>query len=311
MEVPMTNALKLRYSPDVPHPPVEFSREDSSLAEAATSLWADVTRHGLESHVAELEVLGYTVVPPGKVAPAGFAQTLLQTVLDVYERRHGRQLDVGATTDMNDPASSLGVHLAYLLLEDPIFQQAVLNPVVLTLADYMLGRNCVVYDCVSLIKGPGGPDLAVHCDNVMVSSPFPPHDLVCNFTWALTDYSEENGALFMIPGSHKQYRHPRSGEGLDDRIIVTAPAGSLIVWTGRTWHGALSRTAPGVRVNLITAMCRPFIRPQEPYREDVEQELLERNDPRLARLLGQHINYGWREEGPQGEPLPAGRHAYD
>ena len=57
----MPNALKLRYSPDLPHPPVEFSQEDPSLALAATALWADVKRKGLEPHIAELEVLGYTV----------------------------------------------------------------------------------------------------------------------------------------------------------------------------------------------------------------------------------------------------------
>ena len=73
----------------------------------------------------------------------------------------------------------------------------------------------------------------------------------------------------------------------------------------------MARTAPGVRVNLITAMCRPYIRPQEPYREDVDQELLDRNDPRLAILLGQQINLGWREEGPMGGAIPTGRHVYD
>lgn len=307
----MANALKLRYSPDIPHPPVEFSQEDSSLAAASTSLWEQVKRHNLQENIAEIEVLGYTVIPPEKVAPPGFTEKILEAISAVYERRFGKRLDITDTGDLQDQASSLGINLAYLLLEDPVFQEAVLNPVVLTLADYLLGRNCIIYDCVSLIKGPGGPDLSVHCDNVMVSSPFPPHDLVCNFTWALTEYSRENGALFMIPGSHKQYRHPKPGEGLDDKCIINARPGSLIVWTGRTWHGALSRTAPGIRVNLITAMCRPFIRPQEPYREDVEQELLDRNDPRLASLLGQHMNYGWREEGPQGEPLPAGRHVYD
>ena len=189
-------------------------------------------------------------------------------MLAVYERRHGRPLDLGGSPDMDNPASSMGVHLSYLLFEDPVFQQAVLNPAVLTLVDYMLGRNCILKNCLSLLKGPGGPDLSVHCDNGRVSSPFPPHDITCNFTWALTDYSAENGALFMIPGSHKQYRHPKPGEGLEDKAIIECPAGSLIAWTGRTWHGAVARTAPGVRVNLITAMCRPYIRPQEPYREE-------------------------------------------
>jgi ectoine hydroxylase-related dioxygenase (phytanoyl-CoA dioxygenase family) len=305
------NALKLRYAPDLNHAPVEFSQEESSLAGATTSLWSDIQRQGLESHVAELEVLGYAIIPPEKVAPPGFADELLDAVLRVYERRHGRTIDVKNTRAFDGPASSMGIHLAYLLFEDPAFQQAVLNPVVLTLADYMLGKNCILKNCLSLLKGPGGPDLSVHCDNGRISSPFPPHELTCNFTWALTDYTADNGALFVVPGSHKQYRHPKPGEGLEDKVIIEAPAGSLIAWTGRTWHGAVARKAPGIRVNLITAMCRSYIRPQEPYREDVDQELLDRCDPRLATLLGQHINLGWREEGPQGSVRPSGRHVYD
>lgn len=307
----MVNALKLRYAPDAGHPPVEFSRELSSLPQAALSVWSDIRRLKLERHIAELEVLGYTVVPPQTAAEPGFGDRLLEAVLAVYERRHGWPLDIEGGGDLNNPASSMGVHLAYLLFEDKIFQDAVLNPAVLAMADYMLGRNCILKNCLSLLKGPGGPDLNIHCDNGRMTSPFPPHDLTCNFTWALTDYSIENGALFMVPGSHKQYRHPLPGEGMDERVAIEAPAGSLIAWTGRTWHGAYARKAPGIRVNLITAMCRSFIRPQEPYREDVEQELLDQSDPRLATLLGQDINLGWREEGPQGVGRPAGRHVYD
>lgn len=306
----MTNALKLRYAPDRQAPPVEFSQETASVSEAAKALWADIRRLKLEPHIAELEVLGYTVVPPERAAPPGFTDEVLAKILEVYERRHGVPLDIHGDA-LDGPASSMGVHLSYLLFEDPIFQQAVLNPVVLALVDYMLGKNCILKNCLALLKGPGGPELSIHCDNGKISSPFPPHELTCNFTWALTDYSRENGALVVVPGSHKEYRHPKPGEGRDDRQVVEAAAGSLLVWTGRTWHGAVTRTAPGIRVNLITAMCRNFIRPQEPYREDVDQEVLDRNDPRLAVLLGQDINLGWREEGPKGGSKPTGRHAYE
>lgn len=306
----MTNALKLRYAPDRPAPPVEFSQETASISEAAKALWADIRRLKLEPHVAELEVLGYTVVPPELAAPPGFTDEVLAKILEVYERRHGVPLDLHGDA-LDGPASSMGVHLSYLLFEDPVFQQAVLNPVVLALVDYMLGKNCILKNCLALLKGPGGPELSIHCDNGKISSPFPPHELTCNFTWALTDYSRENGALVVVPGSHKEYRHPKPGEGREDRQVVEAAAGSLLVWTGRTWHGAVTRTAPGIRVNLITAMCRNFIRPQEPYREDVDQEVLDRNDPRLAVLLGQDINLGWREEGPKGGSKPTGRHAYE
>ncbi len=307
----MSKARKAGYSSGKEHKPVEFSQEESSLAQDAAKVWGEIERLDLVRNIAELEVLGYTVIPPARAARAGFASDVLNKILDVYERRNGKRLEINASEPQSDQISSLGVHVAYLLFEDPIFQEAVLNENVLALTDYTLGKNAVLYDCVSLIKGPDGPDLAIHCDNVMISSPFPPHEMVVNFTWALTDYSEADGSTFFIPGSHKQYRHPKPNESREDAVHITAPAGSLILWSGRVWHGSKARKNPGLRVNLITSMCRPYIRPQEPYREDVEQELLDKHPERFATLLGQHINYGWREEGPQGEAGTMGRHIYD
>jgi ectoine hydroxylase-related dioxygenase (phytanoyl-CoA dioxygenase family) len=166
---------------------------------------------------------------------------------------------------------------------------------------------------MALLKGPGEGDLLLHADNALVHTPFPPNQLVCNVTYALTDYTHENGALCFVPGSHKFYRHPTFDEGLDQRVAVECPAGSLIFWGGNTWHGAFARTAPGLRVNLLMAFLRPYMRPQEAYREDVTQEILARNPPIFSRFMGQHINYGWREEGPQNESTTnfVARHAYD
>ncbi|MGE4322715.1 MAG: phytanoyl-CoA dioxygenase family protein [Sphingobium sp.] len=309
----MVNALQQRYAPESGDYLKGISQEPSSLPQAAAAIWEEIVRLGLERNIAELEVLGYTIIPPDRAAPAGFTDALLARIIDIARRRHGLVIDLAGTRALDGQESGFGFHLSYLLQEDALFQQAVLNPHVLALTDYLLGRNAVLSNCLALLKGRGETMLDLHCDNVMVSAPFPPHDLVANATWALTDYSRENGALCFVPGSHKEYRHPRPGESMDERVVVEAPAGSLIFWGGRVWHGALARSAPGVRVNLITALMRPFLRPQEPYREDVDQALLDRNPPRLATLLGQDISYGWREEGPQGGASAnvAGRHAFD
>ena len=191
-----------------------------------------------------------------------------------------------------------GRNFSYLLFEDEAFQEAILNPVVGTLVTHLLGENAILSNCLAFIKGPGNDDLALHCDNVYVSAPFPMHAQVCNATWLLTDYSKEDGALCFVPGSHQYGRHPEPGEGLADRVAIEAPAGSLAFWHGNTWHGAFARTKPGVRMNLINAFMRMHMRPQEPYRENVTREQLERWPPRFATLLGKHVGYGWKEEGP-------------
>ena len=60
---------------------------------------------------------------------------------------------------------------------------------------------------------------------------------------------------------------------------------------------------------------RMYMRPQEPYRENVTPKILERNPPRFAKLMGQHLAYGWKEEGPDyaalGRAGASGQHRWD
>ena len=93
--------------------------------------------------------------------------------------------------------------------------------------------------------------------------------------------------------------HPEPGTSLASAVPVLADAGSLIFWHGNTWHGATARTAAGARMSLQVTMCRPFIRPQEMYREHLPDEVIDANPPRFAALVGRHF-YGWTEQGGDG-----------
>lgn len=291
------------------------------VAAAALEMWDEIERLDLARHIAEIEVKGYTVVPPEKVAPAGYAERLLEAVLKVAEKRTGLHLTPDMTSDDTNPLlkHGFGLPLVYTLFEDPIFQDALLNPVSLALTTYLLGKNALLSDCSILLKGPGGEDLALHADSFRVPDPLPPLPVIGNVTWALTDYTKENGALAVVPGSHRFLRRPLENEGIAERVAVEARAGSLIVFGGQLWHGAFARTAPGFRATLVMYMCRPHMITQGEYGKYVPREVLDRHPPRFATLLGQKINYGWREGGPQQDNLTdavdtsweMGRHAYD
>jgi len=279
----------------------------------AYEVWDEIERLDLTRNIAELEVLGWTVVPPEKAAPAGFWQRLRDKIIEVAARRDGHPVDVEGGSTHARANRPIGGLYTYLLFEDPVFQEAMCNEVGMALTTYMLGKNAIASNCIGGLKGPGEEELGLHSDNALMLAPFPSIPQVCNVTFALSDYTKENGALCFVPGSHKHLRHPMPGEGLDQRVPVECEAGSLIFWGGNAWHGAYARTAPGLRVNLIMAMMRSHMRPQEPYREHVTPEILAANPPRFAKLMGQHLNYGWKEEGPQNEATSynVSRHAYD
>ncbi len=265
--------------------------------------WQEIQRLALEPYVAELDAIGYTIVPPELAGPNRFGQRLRDALLDVAERRTGTRPNLDHDARFDDPEVAFGQNFSYLLFEDRVFQEAIVNPVVVALVTHLLGENAILSNCLGFIKGPGKTDLALHSDNVYIPAPFPVHAQVCNATWLLSDYTKENGALCFVPGSHQYARHPNPGEGHDERVAVEAPAGSLAFWHGHTWHGAFARKDPGIRMNLINAFMRMYMRPQEPYRENVTAEQLACNPPRFATLLGQHISYGWREEGPDYDAL--------
>ena len=75
-------------------------------------------------------------------------------------------------------------------------------------------------------------------------------------------------------------------------------AGSVVVTAGCTWHGAYERKVPGLRVNAAVVYCRSYIRTQEFIREGVTQDMLDRNPPEFADLLGVNNFLGFGREGP-------------
>ena len=282
--------------------PSGFHRRPTATAsEYACAHWDELRRLALVDHIADLEANGLTVVPPHKVAPRDFVERLRAAVVRVAEERTGEPVDVeGATGEVY--AGGFGRQMFYLLFEDDVFQEAVMNPTALALATYLLGDSCILSNTLAGLKGPGGGDLPIHCDNVMIPAPFPPYAQVCNVTWALTDYGPGSGQLQYVPGSHRLGRHPAPGEGRDDLVPVRAEAGSILFWHGNTWHGAAARERPGLRINLIVAMMRPYLRPQEAYKEHVTPEILAKNPPRFATLVGHDLAYGWTANGPRKIP---------
>ena len=71
----------------------------------------------------------------------------------------------------------------------------------------------------------------------------------------------------------------------------------MIAWHGNTWHGAYPKQTDGLRMNVTTYMCHKRIKTQE-QRRDVTQEMLDRNSPEFARLLGADDWMGFDETGP-------------
>lgn len=277
---------------------------------------------GLSQNLLQLLTEGYTVVRGAMTAD--MVERAKTAILRCVATRRGQRLNA----ERNLPDDYRGMdYVAYLLFEDDVFQEILLESRTLALLEYLLGESCVLSSMGCHLRGPGGTPLVFHAD----TSPEPlmaDIAMVANCNWALTPYSPEAGALVMIPGSHLRKRQPLPSEGWTadgrsmpevlaqglnqdqlDRVAWRAPGngvsldlrpGDAVVFHGNTWHGGWRRDIPGLRMNIATFMCRQHVLPQERRGETRFPEVFERHshDPRFARLLGARVYSGWREEGP-------------
>ncbi len=290
-----------------------------AAADPLDMAWNQVREHGLETYVADLDAHGYTVIPPQIASPNGLAERLLAATLDVAERRNGvrPELETGATHANykgrfaalagGDGDSPIGDLMQSILFEDPVFEEALMNPVLLAMATYLCGYSVVLSSMGCFMKGPNKSTFTLHTDTPL-PSPLPPQALVCNCTYVLTEFNRANGATAFVPGSHRWCRAPVGAEaivggegganpgGNPGAVAVEAPPGSLVCWHGNTWHGAFNRTAPGLRVSVPVYMSRPFIRTQEDLVGNIPDQMLERNPPRFAILTQQAVAYGYSSQ---------------
>jgi ectoine hydroxylase-related dioxygenase (phytanoyl-CoA dioxygenase family) len=274
----------------------------------------EIERLGIASNVLELELFGLTVVDAALTGASELAGRALHRVFDLIEERSGTRPDSEQGTSHADVFLP---SLFRVLHEDAVFQDLMMHPTLVGLVSYLLGQRCVVSSTAVFMKGPvsgGAPtktkfavrgtglQLGLHSDTIQRPEPFPPYAELCNATWLLSDYSKENGALVFVPGSHRQRRHPREGEGVELAVPVEAPMGSLVVWHGNTWHGSFPNTVPGLRTGLAFEFCRAYIARHERFDDVITDEMFERHPERFATLAGGDV-LRWTEDGPDYDKL--------
>jgi ectoine hydroxylase-related dioxygenase (phytanoyl-CoA dioxygenase family) len=148
------------------------------------------------------------------------------------------------------------------LAHDEVFQQVPIHPQVLPVVDGVLGPGCLISSLSSIDIQPGEIAQPIHADDQLIPIPKPHPPTVCNTMWALTDFTEENGATRIIPGSHLADSSPEYG-GEYDSIPASMPAGSVLLWHGSLWHSGGANRSDERRVGIAMNYCAGYIRQQE------------------------------------------------
>lgn len=134
--------------------------------------------------------------------------------------------------------------------------------------------------------GPGEPGQMIHRDQWAFDFfPFPSgYEASCNTIWAMTDFTEQNGATRVIPGSNRhadrlEYKHP-------DTIPAEMPAGSVLMYTGSLYHGAGANRSQATRYGVNLTYALSWLRQEENQYLAVPFETARTFPEPLLRLMG-------------------------
>ena len=138
--------------------------------------------------------------------------------------------------------------LANLVDKDPLFDLCWNNPRQLSaIAHVLQWQPEKVFSLNGRSARPGQGHQNLHVD--WSSAVAPDAFQITNSIWMLDDFTAENGATRVVPGSHRWGRLPRDemadpGEPHPDEVLVLGTAGTCVVFNSHLWHGGtLNRTS--------------------------------------------------------------------
>jgi ectoine hydroxylase-related dioxygenase (phytanoyl-CoA dioxygenase family) len=163
------------------------------------------------------------------------------------------------------------------------------HPLLLGVCDAILGPSCARYQmnvAQVLDRGPGADGQMLHRDEaVWVHMPRPHPQLQVVSVIALVDFTEDNGATRIVPGSHAWplERQPEP----DEIATAVMPAGSAVLYLGSTIHGGgPNTTASAWRRGMHLSYVLGWLRTEENHYLGTPLEVV-RSLPRQAQeLLG-------------------------
>jgi ectoine hydroxylase-related dioxygenase (phytanoyl-CoA dioxygenase family) len=195
------------------------------------------------------------------------------------------------------PADNLfeGLHTTRvynLLVHGETFQKIPLHPNVLPVVEGVLDPGLLISSLSSIAIGPNEQAQPIHADDQLIPLRRPHIPIICNTMWAINDFTEENGATRLVPGSHLRDEPPNPLERYDDTIAAEMHKGGVLVWVGSLWHGGGANRTDRRRVGIAMNYCAGYIRQQENQQLGVPPTLAKTFLRRLQELMGYSVYNG-------------------
>jgi ectoine hydroxylase-related dioxygenase (phytanoyl-CoA dioxygenase family) len=188
-----------------------------------------------------------------------------------------------------------------LISKAPAFAEVVDHDLLHEWATQAFKNDYWINTAQAMIVGPGSQDQYLHRDwgNWPIAASQGPKgpEATVSIMLALSDFTAENGATRVVPGSHKWDDFSREAEP-ESVVQAVMPAGSALLYTGKTIHGAgANRTEDQWRFGIHLSFCLGQLTPEEALPLTVPWEVAQHCSERVKAMLGYYsirtFDGGW------------------
>jgi len=174
----------------------------------------------------------------------------------------------------------------------------------LAMVDAILLPHCINYRIGSLTGieiWPGESPQILHRDDSMYPMRITGTEWQVSVNWALDEFTAENGATRVVPGSH---RWPDERDAAENEIVqAIMPKCSVLVYLGSVLHGGSANHSDRPRMGLVNTYSLGWLRQEENMYLTIPRAVAESYPENIRRLMGYqgHGEFlGWYPDNPDG-----------
>lgn len=237
----------------------------------------ELTDKDVGLHVDEIADKGYSIIED--VIDVAFRQDIIDELDRLESVRPGGDI-------VPKPSTGIVTRRWFDVLNDgEVWQRVATHPWIMAVLPRVLGKGFLLSTMGSAVIGPGERAQSLHVDDAVYSFPRPHPNLVCNTMWAVGDFTAENGATLVVPGSNQFETDPVIGEEYES-IPVEMPAGSIAFVLGSSYHAGGENKTDRDRIGLTINYCDGRMRQQENLMLGIHPARLLTFPPALQDILG-------------------------
>ena len=213
--------------------------------------------------------------------------------------------DSKGTKSQNDFNGYKTLRISSILAHSRRSAELIGHPRLMEIADAILLPFCLNYrigSTTGIEIWPGEGHQVLHRDDAIYPIRMPGMEWQLSSNWALTDFTIENGATRVLPGSHKRMETwpPEDESGVVQAVM---PKGSVLVYLGTAFHGGGANRSNRPRMGLVNTYSLGWLRQEENQYLSVPREIADSYPEPIRRLMGYQGHgrmLGWYPNNPDG-----------